>query len=330
MSIYVYWGEDDFAMNQAVQQLRDQVLTADWVAFNYEKITADSADAVINGLNQAMTPPFGMGERLVWLSDTTICQSCSDRLLEELQRTLPNLPDNSHLLLTTPKKPDGRSKVTKLLKKHGTIQEFALIPPWKTDELLNRVRQITQAVEVKLSPDAITLLAESIGNDTRRLWSELEKLKLYAATTGKPLDAEIVSRLVVVNTQSSFQLAHAIREGNTAEALGLVTDLINRNEPALRIVATLVGQFRTWTVVKLMIESGQKDENTIAKAAEVGNPKRIYFIRKEVQSISTQKLLQTLPLLLELEFSLKRGADPLMTLQTKVVELCQEVRRGKQ
>jgi DNA polymerase-3 subunit delta len=323
MSIYVYWGEDDFRMNQAVQQLRDQVLAADWVAFNYEKITADSAEAVIAGLNQAMTPPFGMGERLVWLADTTICQDCPDTLLEELQRTLPAIPENSHLLLTTPKKPDGRSKVTKLLQKHGRIEEFSLIPPWKTDELLKRVRQVAQAVEVDLSQDAVTLIAESIGNDTRRLWSELEKLKLYETTTSKPLDTEIVSRLVVANTQSSFQLANAIRQGNIPEALGLVTDLINRNEPPLRIVATLVGQFRTWTVVKLMLESGQKDERTIAKAAEVGNPKRIYFIRKEVQAASPQKLLQTLPMLLELEFSLKRGADPLATLQTKVVELCQ-------
>lgn len=323
MSIYIYWGEDDFAMNQAVQQLRNQVLAADWIAFNYEKIIADSAEAVLSGLNQAMTPPFGMGDRLVWLADTTICQNCSDSLLGELQRTLPNLPENAHLLLTTLKKPDGRSKVTKLLQKHSTIQEFSLIPPWKTDELLKRVRQIAQATAVNLSQDAITLLAESIGNDTRRLWSELEKLKLYGATIDKPLDAEVISRLVVANTQSSFQLANAIRQGNTPEALGLVTDLINRNEPPLRIVATLVGQFRTWTVVKLMLESGQKDERTIAKAAEVGNPKRIYFIRQEVQSISTQRLFKTLPVLLDLEFSLKRGADPLATLQTKVVELCQ-------
>jgi DNA polymerase-3 subunit delta len=81
-------------------------------------------------------------------------------------------------------------------------------------------------------------------------------------------------------------LAAAIRAGDTATALALVAELISRNEPALRIVATLIGQFRTWLWVKLMMDTGQgssKGENAlrlIAQAAEISNPKRIYFYSK--------------------------------------------------
>ncbi len=323
MSTYVYWGEDDFAIDQEISRLRDRVLDANWQSFNYHKITADSADAVIEGLNQAMTPPFGAGERLIWLADATVCQNCSPDLLEELKRTIPEIPSSSHLLLTSAKKPDGRSKVTKLLQKHGKIQEFSLIPPWKTDQLSQRVQEIAQKIGVKLTPQALNLIAESIGNDTRQLWGELEKLKLYQGISKQPLKAEEVSRLIIANTQSSFQLANAIRQGNTPEALRLVTDLINRNEPPLKIVATLVGQFRTWTVVKLMVEKGERNEKVIAEAAEIGNPKRLYFLRQEIQAISSQRLLKALPLLLDLELSLKRGADPLSSLQIKVIELCE-------
>ena len=102
----------------------------------------------------------------------------------------------------------------------------------------------------------------------------------------------------------------------------MVIDLINRNEPALRIVATLTGQFRTWLWVKLMIEAGERSERELAKAAEVSNPRRVYFLQQEVKSLTGQQLVSTLPLLLELEVNLKQGAEEMLALQTKVIELC--------
>lgn len=322
MSIYVFWGEDDFAMSQAIAQLRQAVLDPNWVQFNFERIMGDRPETTIEGLNQAMTPPFGMGGRLIWIEEAIVTQSCAESLLQELQRTLPKVPQTSTLLLTTRKKLDKRSKSVKLLQKHAEIREFSFIPPWKTEEIIKKVRQFAQEKEVKLTARGLELLAESVGNNTRQLYNELDKLRLYGEKTKKPLDEKVVARLVAVNTQNSLQLAAAIREGNESKALGLVADLIDRNEPALRIVATLVGQFRTWLTVKIMVESGEKDERAIASAAEIGNPKRIYFIRKEVQSLSSQQLIKTLPLLLELEVSLKRGANPIATLQTKAIELC--------
>src|ERR687886_2661571 len=323
MPIYLYWGEDDFTLTQAVNQLRKSVLDPNWANFNYDKIPPDQPDAVIQGLNQALTPPFGMGKRLVWLVETTVCQQCSENLLAELERTLPLIPEESILLLTTRNRPDGRLKSTKLLQKYSVIQEFSLIPPWKTEELVQRVHACSKDVGVKLTDAAAQLLAQSVGNDTRQLLNELEKLQLYIGDSAKPLNEKTVAALVTANTQNSLQLAAAILQGDGAKALGLVADLINKNEPALRIVATLIGQFRTWLWVKLMVSAGERDQKAIATAAGVGNPKRIYFITREVQSLSPNQLTSTLRVLLELEFELKRGGEPLATLQTKVIELCQ-------
>ncbi|HEY9610039.1 DNA polymerase III subunit delta [Allocoleopsis sp.] len=323
MPIYLYWGEDDFTLTQAVNQLRKSVLDPNWANFNYDKIPPDQPDAVIQGLNQALTPPFGMGKRLVWLVETTVCQQCSENLLAELERTLPLIPEESILLLTTRNRPDGRIKSTKLLQKYSVIQEFSLIPPWKTEELVQRVHAYSREVGVKLTDAAAQLLAQSVGNDTRQLLNELEKLQLYIGDSVKPLNEKTIATLVTANTQNSLQLAAAILQGDGVKALGLVADLINKNEPALRIVATLIGQFRTWLWVKLMVSAGERDQKAIATAAEVGNPKRIYFITREVQSLSPNQLTSTLRVLLELEFELKRGGEPLATLQTKVIELCQ-------
>lgn len=321
MPIYLYWGEDDFALIQAVNDLRQSVLDPSWASFNYDKISPDQPDAVIQGLNQAMTPPFGMGQRLVWLVNTTVCQQCSENLLAELERTLPLIPEASVLLLTTPNRPDGRLKSTKLLQKYSSIREFSLIPPWKTEELVQRVHTYSQQVGVKLTRPAAELLAQSVGNDTRQLFNELEKLQLFATDSAQVLDEQTVAALVTSNTQNSLQLAEAIRQGDGVKALGLVAELINKNEPALRIVATLIGQFRTWLWVKLMVSQGERDQKAIADAAEVGNPKRVYFLTKEAQRLALPKLTSTLRLLLELEFELKRGGEPLATLQTKVIEL---------
>jgi DNA polymerase-3 subunit delta len=323
MPTYFFWGEDDFTMAQAIQELRDQVLDPNWLQFNYHKLIGEDSKIAIDALNQAMTPPFGLGGRLVWLSETNLTQQCPETLLSELQRTLPVIPDNSHLLITSAKKPDSRLKSTKLLQKYAKVQDYSPIPPWKTEELTQQVQKLAQKMELKLTPGALTLLAESIGNNTRQLWSELEKLKLYRGNNSNPLTEKEVISLINPTAQNSLQLAQAIRDGDTGKALNLLTELINHNEHPLRIIATLVGQFRTWTFVKLKIEAGEKDERAIAKAAEIGNPKRIYFIRKEIQSLKSAQLLESLDLLLEAELSLKRGGEPLTTLQTKVIEMCQ-------
>lgn len=323
MPIYLYWGEDDFTLQKAVVDLRESALDPHWASFNYDKISADRPDAILQALNQAMTPPFGMGQRFVWLVDTNIGQHCPEQLLTELERTLPFVPETSTLLLTSRSKPDERLKGTKLLKKYAQIREFALIPPWKTDQIIQRVKQAAQEAGVRLTPAALELLAQSVGNDTRLLNSELAKLQLFSWNHREALEVETVAKLVTANTQNSLQLAGAIIQGDAAKALVLVADLINRNEPALRIVATLIGQFRTWLWVKLMTQEGERDEKAIAKAAEVANPKRIYFLQQEVRSLDLKQLSESLPILLDLELSLKQGAEPIATLQTKAIELCQ-------
>jgi len=332
MPIYLYWGEDDFAIQKAVAGLRDRVLDPQWDTFNYTALPPEQSDAVISATSLLMTPPFGAGSRLVLLGDTTLCQHCSEDVLTELKRTLPVIPETSVLVLTSRTKPDGRLKSTQLLQKSAEIREFSLIPPWKTEQIVQRVQQAAQELGVKLTQRSAHLVAESVGNNTRLLYGELEKLRTFALGSNYPLDVDVVAELVQVHTHNSLQLAAAITTGDAGKALAKAAELVDCNEPALRIVATLIGQFRTWLWVKLMLEmasdarNSDRSENAvrlIAQAAEISNPNRVYFLQQEVKPLSVQQLVSTLPLLLELEVSLKQGADEIATLQTKVIELCQ-------
>lgn len=323
MPAYYFWGDDEFRLQEAIHGLRQQTLHADWASFNYDTIPPETVNGPMQALNQAMTPPFGQGQRLVWLQNTSLGQRCPEEVLTELQRTLPNLPDTTVLLLTSPNKPDGRAKFTKLFKQHGEMREFATIPPWQTDKIRQQVEAVARARTMPLAPDTLDLLVEAVGNDIRQLHLELEKLSLFWDDPQRPIPAEVAASLVTVSTQNSLKLAAAIRQGDTSTALGLVSDLLNRNEPALRIVATLVGQFRLWLWIKLLEASGIRSDNDIAAAAEVSNPKRVYFLKAEIRSASLKQLQQTLPLLLELESDLKYGKDERAALHTKIIQLSQ-------
>jgi len=323
MAVYFYWGDDDYQISQAVKKLINTYVDLMWRDFNYIKINATGDLEVMDGLNQAVTSPFGMGGRLTWLADTTIAQRCSDSLLIELERTFNYLPVDSYILFTASNKPDGRAKSTKLIQKYAKVLEFSLIPSWKPDAIAQLVRQAAAEIDLKITSDGVDLLVDAIGNDTRRLTMELQKLQLSHYGKTKPISAKEIDALVQVSAHNSLQLATAIRTANISQSLSLLGELIRNNEVGLRICATLVGQFRTWLLIKLMQESGERDDKTIAEAAEISNPKRIYFLKQEVQGLNSQKLMRSLSILLRLEADLKHGKDETATLQTAIIELCQ-------
>ena len=318
MPVYLYWGDDRFSLKKAVQALQHKVLDAAWTAFNFDRLGSGPEEAQI-GLNQAMTPPLGMGDRLVWLEDTQLLQHCSDELMGELERTLGALPETTHLLLTLNGKPDGRLKSTKSIKKVAQVREFKQIAPWDADGLKAAVKGAAREKQMDLNSDATVLLAEAVGNDRRQLEMELEKLSLYVPEGS--VMAEHVRELVPASADNPFQLAGHLRSGDVEKSLQILMQLLARNEPPLKIVAVLVGQFRTWLWVRVAIESGERDNQAIAQMAELGNPKRVYFLQKEVRTLKSHQLYRVMEELLNVEYQLKRGHDPQRALQTTCIQI---------
>jgi DNA polymerase-3 subunit delta len=256
--------------------------------------------------------------------DSPLMQRCPEDWLHELEQTLPVIPKTTTLLLTSSSKPDGRLKSTKLLQKYAKVQEFSAISPWKTNLLAQQVRRAAQELDLRLTHAAVDYLVEAVGNNTRQLYSELEKIRLWADDNRQPVDVAAIAPLVTASNQNTLQLVAAIRQGQTAQALTLVSDLLAQNEPVLRMVSTLVGQLRQRLWIKVLLEAGERNDTAIAQAAEIGNPKQLYFLKQELAPIAVEQLQQSLPILLELELSLKQqSGNEVALLQTKVIELCQ-------
>ncbi|MEI2579923.1 DNA polymerase III subunit delta [Scytonema sp. PRP1] len=320
MPIQIYWGEDEFLIHRATQELRAHILDKDWNCVNYSEYPPDSKETIPQAFADIMTPPLPTGGRLVHLPNSSLLGVCSKKALVKLEHLLPAIPETNVLLITSFNKPDGRNKSVQLLLEYALLKEFPLIPQWQTDALIQQVRTFALEIDVNLTFDGCRQLVESVGNNTRLAFTELEKLKTYAQ--GGIVNTSVVRDLVSASAANSLQLARAIRLGNVSQALELVENLISCNEPALRIVATLTTAFRTWLIVKLMVAAGCKDDSAIAKVAELKNPKRLYFLRQEVATVSVAKLQNALKVLLELELALKNGGDDKLTLQTQIIKLC--------
>ena len=321
MPVHLLWGDDEAARSRAVESLISQRTDPAWQSINLTRLDGSDSNQAAQALEEARTPPFGSGDRVVVLQRSPFCNQCPAELAEQLESTLPLIADNCHLVLVNAGKPDARLRTTKALQKlvkSGEAKEasFQLPAIWDGAGQIELVQRTARELGLTLEHAAADALSEAIGSDSARLASELEKLALYvgAQPGGQqpqpPITATAVQALISSQATNALQVGDALLAGQPAEAVALVDALLEANEPALRIVATLCGQIRGWLWVSLLDQQGESDVNAIAKAAGIGNPKRIYVMRKQIRGRKPARFLALLRQLLEVEAALKRGSDP--------------------
>ncbi len=313
MPIHLLWGDDEAARSRAVDTLVAERTDPAWQSINLSRLDGNDNSQAAQALEEARTPPFGGGDRVVVLQRSPFCNQCPAELAEQLEATLALIPANCHLLLVNAGKPDARLRTTKALQKlvkagEASEQSFQLPAIWDGAGQIELVQRTARELGLALEPAAAEALSDAIGSDSARLASELEKLALYVGA--KPITAAAVAALVGSQATNALQVGDALLAGQPAEAVALVDALLTANEPALRIVATLCGQIRGWLWVSLLDQQGESDVNAIAKAAGIGNPKRIYVMRKQIRGRKPARFLALLRQLLEVEAALKRGSDP--------------------
>ena len=314
MPIHLFWGDDAAARDRALQGLTEQVVDPSWSSINLSRLDGAETGQASQALEEARTPPFGGGDRLVLLQRSPFCNGCPAELADQLEAALDLIPDNTHLVLINAAKPDGRLRTTKALQKRikqglDHEQRFLLPAVWDGVGQRQLVERTAIAVGLTLEPDAIDALVDAIGNDSARLESELRKLSLRAGDNGQ-VTVTLVEELVGGLATNALQVGDALLDGQPGDAIARWDALIDAGEPALRIVATLTGQIRGWLWVSLLEQQGERDVAVIAKAAGIGNPKRIYVMRKQLQGRPPKRFLSLLGRLLEVEARLKRGALP--------------------
>ena len=304
MPIHLLWGDAEAARNRAAEALIAELVDPAWATINLSRLDGSEPEQAARALEEARTPPLGAGARVVVLQRSPFCNQCPAELADQLEGALELFPPSCHLLLINPAKPDGRLRTTKALQKRAGelgVEErsFALPAVWDGAGQVELVARTARELGLQLEPAAAQALAAAIGSDSARLASELEKLSLFAsAPTGTAADPAPVIGLAAVqalvggHSTTALAVGDALLAGRSAEAIALLDDLLAAGEPALRIVAALSSQIRGWLWVALLEKTGETDVGTIARAAGIGNPKRIYVMRRQIRGRPPARLLQ--------------------------------------
>lgn len=296
--IHMLVGDDRHHIEKEINKYKQQI-PQHLQALNYQRYSSDSlSEAIIDVLSVS----FSNCQKVV------VIENCNFREFGEpglsLLQPITKLPESTCLIFIA-SSIDRRLKVAKFLLDLGKITEYKQIPPWRSDLLVKAVETEAKEMGLRLTKDASRYLADAIGTDSERREKELEKLSVY--TGDRKLNKSQVAQLVPVNTQTSLQLADAIKSGRALLVAGLTNELLAKGEPPLKIIATLITQFRTWLWTKLAIAKGIRSNAEIAKLANVGNVNRIYYLRQEVAKCSLKSLSQTVVLLFELQIACQQG-----------------------
>lgn len=311
MTIIVLVGDDRQAITDRITFYKSK-LNPNWFAFNFHRFDDNNLSEAIDC---ALSVPIADKYKIV------VVDNCKfDSLSESVIELIPKIPDSTYLVLVT-SSIDRRLKTVKLLLKHARLEEFFLIPPWRTNDITNSIARQVHQLKLSLSASSIDYLTTAIGNDTSRSTAELNKLAIYASSN--KLTPEAVRTLIPSTTQTSLQLADAVRLGTPRLVVQLLQELLERGEYPLVIVSTLISQFRTWLIVAEAVEQGINSKEEIARLAKVNNPNRVYYLRQEVTNLSKISLSVAYSKLFELEVGLKNGAktDTILTTLLSIVRL---------
>ena len=332
MPIQIIWGNDLNASNKFIKKIIDEKVSKTWGEINISYLNGDDDNQIKQAFDEILTPPLGDGSRVVVLKNNPLFTNKNEEIRLKFEKIYQNIPSNTYFLLQNTKKPDSRLKSTKfiqnLIKKDLAIEtSFSLPDIWDFEGQKRYLEFTANSMNIHLGKGTADLIINSVGNDSFNLVSELSKAKIYLSAINNNENKELILESddvkKIFNDQQSniFKIIDHLLQNSISDGLIEIYYLLKKGEPALRLNAGLISQIRMHTIVKLLHKSGEQDLSEICKLANISNPKRIFFIRKKVNNISSDFLIKLMSNLLDIESSLKKGNNPINVFTENLVNL---------
>ena len=332
MPIQIIWGNDLNASNKFIKKIIDEKVSKTWGEINISYLNGDDDNQIKQAFDEILTPPLGDGSRVVVLKNNPLFTNKNEEIRLKFEKIYQNIPSNTYFLLQNTKKPDSRLKSTKfiqtLIKKDLVIEtSFSLPDVWDFEGQKRYLEFTANSMNIHLGKGTADLIIDSVGNDSFNLVSELSKAKIYLSAINNNENKELILESddvkKIFNDQQSniFKIIDHLLQNSISDGLIEIYYLLKKGEPALRLNAGLISQIRMHTIVKLLHKSGEQDLSKICKLANISNPKRIFFIRKKVNNISSDFLIKLMSNLLDIESSLKKGNNPINVFTENLINL---------
>ena len=249
---YILYGQDDFSLNQVLDEIKAELGDRETVATNTTNLEGKhlTISELRNGCDAA---PFLSSRRLVIV----------DGLLgrfevkqgrprsgkgkpgnglgewEDLNSYIKRMPETTVLVLV-----DEEVKSSNpLFKKLAPLAEVKAFPLLKRETLKAWIRQRVKREGGNITPQAVHLLAELIGGDLWAMSGEIQKLLLYSQE--RPINEGDVRQLVsCIQEANIFALVDAVAEGRTEMAQRILHRLYDDGVPPTYILVMITRQFR--------------------------------------------------------------------------------------
>jgi len=296
--IYVIAGKDDSLVNSQCAELLDGLLDPSQRATGFFDAEAASVSAS-DVLDELRTAPFLTGKRVVRIKGADDFISRNRPLLEKY---FDNPCPTGRLILTV-KSWDSRTKLARKLPKTGKLIKVA--PPSRR-ELPNRLMAYAKdAYDKKLSLTTAILLIELTGDELTRLYSEIDKLALYAGDQ-KIIAQRHVEALTGHNRLfSAFAVIDAIIAGNAGVAIERLRGMFADDKSTeYTVVGAFAYHIRKMFNAKVLLDKGLRPR-------EVGNRLRIWgntdAFFANLRQMSLKQIGKYLQHLGETDYAIKTG-----------------------
>ena len=92
MPIHLIWGDDAAARDRAIDGLIQRCVDPSWSSLNLSRLDGAETGQALQALEEARTPPFATGERLVLLQRSPFCNGCPSELADRFEAAIELIP----------------------------------------------------------------------------------------------------------------------------------------------------------------------------------------------------------------------------------------------
>lgn len=296
--IYVIAGQESSLVNAEFDKLLGELLEPQQRTTGLFKAEAGEVSAS-DVLDELRTVPFLTDKRVVLVKNADKFVSENRELLERYFDS----PCPTGVLVLTVSSWGTNTKLAKKLPSVGKLLKVTSPKPWQLPQRL--VQYASDAHTKKLTKDAAELLIELTGDDLPRLYSEIDKLALFAEGE-KGITAKHVESLIGHNRlYNAFAVIDACLAGDVARAVNRLRNMFAEDKSAdYKVVGAFAFHFRRMFSAKVLLEEGVRPAE-IASRLRIWSNKDGFF--SQVRKMSLKRLGNNLQQLADIDYAIKTG-----------------------
>ena len=299
-------GQYDIMKTQVLKQIGYDPADLNFAYFDMKEVNYKSLELELVSL------PFFADEKIVILDhflDITTAKKryLSDDELKSFEDYLENPLPSSKLVVFAEGKLDSKRRLVKLLKRDAKV--FEAIEP-KEQEIRAYFQKWAQELGLTFAGKSFEQLLIKSGFQFSEIQKNILFLQAYK-DNGDITEEDIVEAIPKTLQDNIFDLTQLILTKKIDQARDLVKDLTLQGEDEIKLIAIMLGQFRLYTQVKILQESGQTESQMVSSLGQYlgrnPNPYQIKFALRDTRALSLNFLQDSIRYLIQADYQIKTG-----------------------